>query len=138
MAKKQFLFAEAERLYVSEQMTLVEIAARLSVSERALRNWKSVGGWDTKRTQFLTDRQSLHQELYEFTRLLMRNIKEDFEGKQQVDAGRLYTLTRLLSHIQKVKDYEDDVVSTDTEQKPEREGLSEEALQKIEELMGLR
>lgn len=138
MAKKQFLYAEAERLYISEQMTLLEIASRLDVAERTLRNWKSEGGWDDKRARFLTDRQSLHEELYEFTRSLMRNIKEDFEENKQVDAGRLYTLTRLLAHIQKVKNYEDEVQTTGTEQKPGQESLSEETLRKIEELMGLR
>jgi len=107
MAKKALYFTEAERLYVIEQCTLSEIASRLRIAERTVRNWKEEGDWERKRLQYLQSRQSFHEELYEFTRQLMKSIKDDMDAGKEVSTGKMYTFARLLPLISKVKEYED-------------------------------
>lgn len=109
MAKKQAYFAEAERLFVVEQMTLAEIASRLNVCERTLITWKADGDWENRRKQLLAQKQSFHEELYGFARKLMKSISEDMDKGEKPDAGRMYTLSRLLPGLTKVKEYEDKV-----------------------------
>jgi len=46
MAKKQFFFENAERLYVIEQMTISEIARHLNLGEKTVWLWKEEGKWD--------------------------------------------------------------------------------------------
>lgn len=108
MAKKQAYYAEAERLYVNEQMTLEAIAGRLGdVSVRTLQTWKTEYNWDDKRAQFLNGKEAFHSELYQFARKLMRSIEDDMDNGAKPDNGRLYTLTRILPMLPKVKNYED-------------------------------
>jgi len=109
MAKKNLYFTEAERLYVIEQCTINEIAQKLNLAEKTVRNWKEEGGWEHKRLQYLRSRQAFHEELYEFARTLMKTIKEDMETGERIDPGRMYAFTRLLPMIVKVKDYEEAV-----------------------------
>ena len=51
--KKQYLFNEAERQYIYKFLTVEELADRLNLSPRTIMNWKSEGGWDKKRKEFL-------------------------------------------------------------------------------------
>lgn len=116
MAKKQLYFTEAERLYVVEQCTLSEIASRLKIAEKTVRNWKEEGDWENKRLQYLKGKQAFHEEMYEFARSLMKTIKEDMDNGERIDPGRMYAFTRLLPLIYRVKEYEDVVSSEKTEQ----------------------
>ena len=119
MAKKAQYFDVAERMYVVEQRTLAEIAAETGVAESTLRLWKRQGGWSKKRKQYLESRQAFHEELYQFTRLLLKTIKEDMANGKKVDSGRLYALGKLLPMITKIKDYEDVVRRHEEDKQPE-------------------
>ena len=129
MAKKDIYFPEAERLYVIEQMTINEIALRLPLNEKTVRNWKNIGNWEIKRKQYLKSKQSFHEELYEFSRKLMHSIKTDLDNGKKVDTGRFYTFTRLLPLITKVKEYEDISTKKDDNDK----GLTKDLIKMIEE-----
>ncbi len=136
MAKKQLYFNEAERLYVVEQCTLMEIASRLRLGEKTVRIWKEEGDWETKRLQHIKSKEAFHEELYEFARKLMRTIKEDMENGKKVDPGRMYAFIRLLPLITKVKDYEDVLSKKETEEG--KKGLTEDVLKIIEsEILGI-
>jgi hypothetical protein len=113
--KKHLYMAEAERLYVHEQMPVAEIAGRLGVSEKTIRLWKEEGGWDEKRAQYLTSRKAFHEELYEFARALLKSVMSDFTEGKEPSPSRLFTLSKLLPQITKVKDYESTVGKGDTE-----------------------
>ena len=112
MAKKQLYFAEAERLYVQEQYTLNEIALHLHLAEKTIRTWKDEGNWDIRRKQYLAEKQNLHEELYLMCRYLSKSINEDLKAGNKVDAGRLYTLVRILPILGKTKDIEE-ILKTD-------------------------
>lgn len=136
MAKKDIYFDTAEHLYVIDQHTLNEIASRLSVSERTLVNWKAQGEWDEKRKQYLASRQSFHEELYLLARDIAASVRADIREGKKVDAGRLYTLTRLIPNLLKAKDYEDAAVH---DKEKSGGGLDEEVIKVIEEeILGIR
>jgi uncharacterized protein YjcR len=131
MAKKQLYFNEAERLYVVEQCTIGEIASRLKLGEKTVRLWKEEGDWDTKRKQFLKERQSLAEELFVFARKLARSIMDDWDKGEKVDQGRLYALARLLPMILKVKDYE-----ANLSEKEEKVNIDEVLKKALSETLG--
>jgi hypothetical protein len=133
--KKQLYFAEAERLYIVEQMSLAEIASRLRLAEKTVRNWKDEGDWETKRLGHLRSKQALHEELYEFARSLLKSIKDDIAAEKDVSPGRMYAFTKLLPLVFKAKDYEDVVAKkepTDT-----KTHLTEDVLKIIEKELGI-
>jgi len=109
MSKKQHHFAEAERLYISEQLSPEAIAGRLNICEKTVRLWKEEGGWAEKREALIKSKQMFHEELFEFARLLMRSLKEDLLKGRKVDQGRMYTFGAILNKVLKVKEYEETV-----------------------------
>ncbi len=135
MAKKAEYFDTAERLYVVEQRTLAEIAAETGVAESTLRLWKRQGQWSKKRKQYLESRQAFHEELYQFTRMLLKSIKNDLASGKKVDSGRLYALGKLLPMITKIKDYED-VVRQHAEEDKGPEDLRDVIRQALGEVLG--
>jgi hypothetical protein len=137
MAKKAAYFAEAERLYVQDQCAPAEIASRLRLGEKTVRDWKIEGKWDEKRKAYILSRQSFHEELYEFARELMHSVREDIKLGQKVDAGRMYTMAKMLPMIMKVKDYEDVKQQKEKEGAP-KEGITEDVVKMIErEVLGI-
>lgn len=137
LSKKQFHFAEAERFYVIEHMTIDEIASRLQLNHKTVLAWKSEGNWEEKRFQLLRSKQMFHEELYEFARKLMYSIQEDLSNCEKVDPGRMFAFTRMLPLITKIKEYED--VAKKKEQKQENKGLTEDIVKLIEEeVLGMR
>lgn len=137
MSKKDTFYNEAEKLFIQGQLTIAEIESRLNVCEKTIRNWKAEGGWDEKKRKYLQERSSFHEELYSFSRNLMQKIQEDWDAGEKVDAGRLYTLTRILPMITKVKDYEDVKIGKE-EITDKKKGLTEDVIKKIErEVLGI-
>ncbi len=134
MAKKAQLFAEAERLYVIEQCTLGEIASRLRIHEKTAANWKEEGDWESKRAKHLKGKRAFHEELYEFTRTLMRSIKSDLEEGKQVDPGRMFAFNNLVGKLKNVKEYEDVVAQKEKDkEKKSSGGIDEDTLKFIEQ-----
>lgn len=105
--KRSIYFDQAERLYVVDQLSLVDIAERLPISVRTLSTWSREGDWRAKRAKYLEERKTFHEELYEFGRELLRKIKVDLAANKEVSANQLYTLKSLLPQISRVKAYED-------------------------------
>ena len=111
MNKRDTLLEHAQRLYVVEQMTALDVAERVGVDERTIRRWKSEFKWDYKREQYISTKQMFHEELFNFARKLMASIELDMDNQEKIDPGRMFAFTKLLPMITKVKAYEDDVAS---------------------------
>lgn len=134
--KKHLYFAEAERLYVTDQMTVEEITRHIPVSEKTVRLWKAEGQWDEKRVKFIQERTTVHEELYKLARNLMVSINQDIESGKEVSQSRMYTFVRLLPLLLKIKQYEDIILAEKNKsEKDGKKGLSPEALDKIEQLI---
>lgn len=137
MNSKSLYFNEAERVYVYEHLSIDETAAKVNVAPRTIANWKVKGDWDSKRKKYLKSKQAFHEELYEFARKLMQDIKIDLDNGEKVDTGRMYAFTRMLPLIAKVKDYEE-IVSI-KEKSTENKGLTKELIRTIEEeILGMK
>ena len=131
MSKKPLYYNEAERLYVYDHLGIEEIASKLNLGSRTVRNWKDENDWDKKRKEYLKSKQAFHEELYEFARKLMHSIQEDLANGEKVDPGRMYAFTRMLPLITKIKEYED--ISSKKEKIQENKGLTEDIIKLIEE-----
>ena len=115
MTKKKSLAAAAERFYVIEQMTMVEIAQLLNVHET---------------------KKSFHEEMYNFARKLMNTIEYDIDSGNKVEQGRLYTFAKMLPFITKIKEYED---SKDKHNDEQTKDITPDFIKMInEEFLGIK
>lgn len=132
MSKKGTYYNEAERLYAEDQMTINEISSKLNVAVRTVNYWKKGKSWDDKREKFLNGKRTFHERLYDFSQTLMDAIENDIKSGEKLDAGRLYTFTRILPLITKIKDYED-VINKLRQPNKKNKSLSPEIIRQIEE-----
>lgn len=138
MTKKHILIADAERLYIVEQLTIEEVAKKLGVNEKTIRTWKNEGNWDAQKQQYVKSKQMFHEDLYNFARKLMATIETSFEKGEKVDPGRMFTFMKMLPMITKIKEYEDIVVKNSNKKEPKK-GLSKDIISLIEsEILGIK
>lgn len=133
--KKPSYFAEAERLYVVEGMNLEDISTRMPISTRSLSDWKKEGEWERKKATLLAQKNAFHEELYDFSRVLLRKIKTDIQNGDDPSTGQLYTLTKLLRSITTVKVYEDKRESE--KPKSDNKDKKESLMKEISEIIGV-
>ena len=134
--KKKYLYNEAERLYIYNFLTIDELASRLNLNRKTIMDWKDKGDWEKQKKDFLSSKQSFHEEMYEFARKLMSGIIADMEAGEKVDTGRMYAFCRIIPMFTKVKDYEDATAKKDVPIKPK--GLTAELIRQIEqEVLGI-
>ena len=132
--KKQMLAETAANLYIEKFMTLESIARQLNVNERTLRRWKADDNWDEKRSEYLKSNTTFHEDLYIFGRDLLKSIKTDMDNGEKVEAARMYAVTKIISMLKNVKNYEDKRTHEKFMPKTaKQEGLSEEVIREIEE-----
>ena len=91
--KKQTLAQDAFKLYAEKFMSLEDIARQLHLNERTLRRWKKSDDWETKRTEYLRTKTTLHSDLYDFTRSLINSIERDMENNGKVEPARYYAVS---------------------------------------------
>jgi hypothetical protein len=87
MSKKNLYYNEAEQLYVTQQLNFNEIADRLKLNEKTIRNWKTKD-WDIKRKQFLKNQESLHEKSYNLQQMLLSSIEHDLEREEAIKGFR--------------------------------------------------
>ena len=131
MTNKQYLIGEAENLFVYKLKTVETIANELNLSRKTVMNWKEKGDWNNKRKLYIKSKIAFHEELFEFARKIMKDITEDMEKGNKIDAGRMYAFCKLVPMFTKVKDYEDIVANK--EEKATPRGLTPELIAQIEE-----
>lgn len=136
MSKKQIYFTDAERMYVEEQLSLNDISSNLDINYKTLHSWKQKGNWNQKRTDFIKNKQAFHERAYNFAQKLMNSIEDDLDSGKKPEIGRLYTITKMLSMIIKVKEYQDSASKKQFAE--DKTSLSPEEMREIEELLGLR
>jgi len=137
MSKKAEYYDEAERMYVTQQMTFNEISSRLKIAEKTVRNWAEEGGWQAKRSELMKKRKSLHEMLYDAAQLIMQSIVKDLEDGQPVDAGRLYSVRGMIATLEKSRTYEVQTGNADEQVTKKEVGLTAEKLAEIKDLLRL-
>ena len=134
MSKKKLYYDQAQNLYVVEQCTINEIASRVPVSEKTIRNWKDQGNWEDKRKKLIKSQTAFHSDLYNFSRKIMKSVEEDIENGEKVDPGRMYFLNNIIKNILKIKEYEDDIQGEKKESSESKKNL----IDLIDEYMGIK
>ncbi|MBQ8458602.1 hypothetical protein IJ541_00705 [bacterium] len=99
--KRDKFYDIAEKMYVEQFITVVEIANRIGVHERTVRRWKANGNWDEKRSKFYDEITASKDSIYEFSRKMLREIENDIDNKKHVDPSRFYTFLNLVDKLMK-------------------------------------
>ena len=137
MANSEIILANAERFYVIERMTEKEVAQQVGVHERTIRRWKKEHNWDVKKDQYFQTASLFHKEMYNFARKLMLSIEYDLDNGNEINSSRMYTFTKILPLITKIKDYEEHIKNDSNAKIPE--GITPEFVELIEtEILGMK
>ena len=108
LSKKKFYYAEAQRLYTEEQMTIEEIAERFHISVRIIKYWKNGYDWTGKRQEFLDSKQIYIEDFDIFVRNMISEMSEDMHDGRKISEGRLYSFVRQMDTLLKLKKAEAD------------------------------
>ena len=130
MANSEIILANAERFYVIERMTEKEVAQQVGVHERTIRRWKKEHNWDVKKDQYFQTASLFHKEMYNFARKLMLSIEYDLDNGNEINSSRMYTFTKILPLITKIKDYEEHIKNDSNAKIPE--GITPDFVELIE------
>lgn len=137
MANSEIILANAERFYVIERMTEKEVAQQVGVHERTIRRWKKEHNWDVKKDQYFQTASLFHKEMYNFARKLMISIEYDLDNGNEINSSRMYTFTKILPLITKIKDYEEHIKNDSNAKIPE--GITPDFVELIEtEILGMK
>ena len=137
MANSEIILANAERFYVIERMTEKEVAQQVGVHERTIRRWKKEHNWDVKKDQYFQTASLFHKEMYNFARKLMLSIEYDLDNGNEINSSRMYTFTKILPLITKIKDYEEHIKNDSNAKIPA--GITPDFVELIEtEILGMK
>lgn len=136
MSKKATLEIAACQYFVECQMSIIEIARRLNVSEKTIRNWKKDGDWENKRMLFLKSQYSTNQTLYELVHLIAQKALEDFKTEGAYpDQKTLYFLMNMSDKLDKLKNYEDKLSGEKISEMKQATSESDEPKEKTEDVL---
>lgn len=126
---------QAEHMYIYDKKSLAEIGMQLELSRRILFYWKKEYNWDKKRFDAEHNKDRFSEELLEFARKIMNKISADIDNNQKTPPPEMYSLINILKNIPLVKQYTE---SLQSEQKPEKKGLTPEFIRQIErDILGI-
>ncbi|MBQ2644247.1 hypothetical protein IJG14_01575 [bacterium] len=86
--KRDKLYDIAEKMYVEQFITAVEIGNRIGVHERTIRRCKANGNWDEKRQKFYEEITASKDSIYEFSRKMLREVEKDIDSKKHFYSSR--------------------------------------------------
>ena len=97
----------ASQYYIENQMSVAQIAKRLTISEKTLFNWKKEGNWEEKRTRYLKTQYSTNQTLYELLHLVANKAVDDFKTEGTMpDQKTLYFIMNMAGKLKGLKSFE--------------------------------
>lgn len=111
MGKKETYFILAEKYYVEEQQPISGIANRLNITEKTLHGWKKEGDWENKKMKFLQSQYSCYASLYELVNKMAVSVNEAYNNGQKPDGSTLYSLTKLIDKLPKLKKFETELIT---------------------------
>lgn len=97
----------ASQYYIENQMSVTQIAKRLTISEKTLFNWKKEGNWEDRRTRYLKTQYSTNQTLYELLHLVATKAVEDYKLTGIIpDQKTLYFIMNMSGKLKELKSFE--------------------------------
>lgn len=107
----------AEKLFLYENKTCIEIAEEIGKNRRTIETWKKKFGWDEKRAGIIESRRALPQQLFEDYNLIMKSIREDLAAGREVSQQRYRLANQLFEQIPKAAEVEKAAVPKTEEKK---------------------
>ena len=92
----------AKMLFIHEQLTQKEIAARISVSEVTLSKWANADSWESHRVSITITKEEQLKNLYRQLAEMNRAISER-EGKKYANASEADAISKLAGAIEKME-----------------------------------
>jgi uncharacterized protein YjcR len=92
LSKKHLHFYEAEKMFVTKQMTLKEITSKIPVSTKTLYLWKKEQNWEQKRKDYLSMKPISQTDIYKFGIRLLDSMIKDFNDEKKVDDVKMLIL----------------------------------------------
>lgn len=135
IGKKPQYGAICKFMFAEQFMEFIAIAKVVPVSERQIREWAKEDDWMKDRHENMAKRTTLNRELYDFALELTASLRSTISAGENPQQSQVYLLTGLLNRLDRVKDYEDQILGLDkdgAEDGPkEKESLTEEDVQDI-------
>lgn len=146
--KKQAYAAIAERMYVAQEFSFEAIAKELNLSDKTVRVWAHEGHWQEKKAALLKQKTALHEDLYAFTRKLVKLISSDMDRLTVSDGSdsesdtrlesRINSLSRLLAKLPTARSYEQQVRDQKKAEETAKQSASSDAIEeRVNDLLGL-
>lgn len=124
--KKQSYEILAAQYFIENQMSIAEIARRLSISEKTLHNWKNDGQWVEKRNRFLKSQYSTNHSLYEFLNLILEKALDDFKNEGIMpDQKTTYFIMNMAGKLPQLKQYESSMIKEKSEELNEQQPVND-------------
>lgn len=93
----------AEKLFIYENKTCIEIAGEIGKNRRTVETWKKKFGWDDKRTELIESRRALPQKIFEWYNLVMTGIEKALKAGEKVPASQYRLAAMLFDQIPKAE-----------------------------------
>ena len=128
--KKAFYYEEAKRMYIHDNFSLDAIVPLLKnqVSRKTLYNWKEEGKWDEEKKKLQEEGLSLEKEWLEVIKVLIK------DAKVNPSPGAIFAVNKAMMTLKMIQSGLK-LDGTETPEKPD--GISDETMEKIKDLLGL-
>lgn len=136
MSKKDLHFATAEEMFVAKLMNVGDIADRLGLSEKTVRNWKAEGDWDRKRREAMYDGASIEESQRKIA-VRISDLINRLLDEGEIPPRHLFAyLLGVGSGMQKARAYEESIAPA--EKPAASDTPTVEAARKAMETLGLK
>jgi hypothetical protein len=135
--KRGAYYADAERLYVQEQLTLETIAAKLGLSVRSLQTWKTEGEWDRKRKGFQETSASWGEELFELARLLTTKNLNRVKENTEPDKDQLGYVVKIAAILDRSRKFEQQVTEPKEDPAQKKAERLKDLRDRVNEMFGV-
>lgn len=129
---------EARELYVHQQMTFEEIAARIGRTEKTIRTWAANENWKQSRTEVMRTWNKTREKLQLLIDRLADRMVRDSESDTELSPQSIHALTNLVSATKNLYTYEAKA-KADGEIENENSQLQltpEQIAERVREIMG--
>ena len=103
MSKIEEFGVLAEKYYVEDQLSLIQIGEKLNINAKTLGEWKKKGKWEEKRKTFLASQYSCYSALQELLMYLSKDALEKIKSGEVPESASLNFIAKMAEKLPKIK-----------------------------------
>ena len=103
MSKIEEFGVLAEKYYVEDQLSLIQISEKLNINAKTLGEWKKKGKWEEKRKNFLASQYSCYSALQELLMYLSKDALEKIKSGEVPESASLNFIAKMAEKHPKIK-----------------------------------